>query len=302
MSKTIAVSNSRGRGGKKTTIAKDSAGIISSYTEDERVVMIPLSELHPPDFHPFQVVDDEAMCRLAESVKQHGVCEPGLVRSCANGGGYELLSGNRRKRASELVGLVTMPVIIREMDDASAAIVMVESNLEQREKILPSEKAWAYRVMMEALNHSGIRSESYSYEIMTERTGIKKSQLFRIIRLTELIAELIDKVDANQLAFNPAVELSYLSQKEQLAVVAAMEKHEVKPSLSQAIRLKKMKQADELTADAIEAMFVEEKKPPKGEPTANTRYRRFFPPSYLQKQIEAVIVKLLTDWKAGAAV
>ena len=189
------------------------------------------------------------MFRLVESVKEYGVREPGLARP-RDEGGYELLCGNRRKRACELAGLTSMPVIIRELNDDLAAIIMVDSNLEQREKILPSERAWAYKVMMEALNHNGVKGEQHSYEIMFERTGVKKNQIFRIIRLTDLIITLLDKVDAKQLAFNPAVELSYLSLTEQTAVVDAMEAHEVKPSLSQAIRLKKLKQDGKLTLDA----------------------------------------------------
>jgi len=178
---------------------------------------------------------------------------------------------------------------------------MVDSNIRQR-KLLPSEKAWAYKVMMEALNHNGVKGESHSYEIMVERTGVKKSQLFRIIRMTELVVTLLDKVDTNQLAFNPAVELSYLTQKEQTAVAEAMAAHSVKPSLSQAVRLKKLKQDGKLTTEVIDRILSEDKKPPKGEPTGSARYRRFFPANYSTKQIDAVIVELLTDWKAGAAV
>jgi len=267
----------------------------------ERVEQIPLTDLFPPEFHPFLVNDDDAMLRLAESVKEYGVREPGIARPRTDGG-YELLCGNRRKRACELAELEAMPVIIRNLDDDLAAIVMVDSNLEQREKILPSEKAWAYKIMMEALNHNGVKGESHSYEVMVERTGESKNQIFRIIRLTELIVTLLDKVDANQLSFNPAVELSYLSQKEQTAVADAMAVHGVKPSLSQAVRLKKLKQSGKLTREVIDRMLSEEKKPPKGEPTGSARYRRFFPASYSPKQIDEVIVELLTDWKARAAV
>ena len=271
----------------------------SDSTDGERIVQIPLTDLHPPEFHPFHVCDDEVMFRLAESVREYGVREPGLVRPRGEGG-YELICGNRRKRACELAELITMPVIIRNLDDASAAIIMVESNLQQRERILPSEKASAYRVMMEALKHNGVKGENHAFEIMVERTGESKNQIFRIIRLTELIADLIDKVDLKQLAFNPAVELSYLSVTEQITVVEMMAAHEVKPSLSQAVRLKKMKQDGNLTTKAIDALLSEEKKPPKGEPTGSARYRRFFPPSYSPKQIDAVIVELLTDWKTKA--
>jgi len=267
----------------------------------ERIVNIPLVELFPPEFHPFQVNDDDAMTRLTESVKQYGVREPGLARARADGG-YELLCGNRRKRACELAGLAVMPVILRELDDASATLVMVDSNLEQREKILPSEKAWAYKIMMEALNHNGVKSEQHSYEIMVNRTGESKNQIFRVIRLTELIAALADKVDAKQLAFNPAVEISYLAVTEQTAVSEAMAAYEVKPSLSQAVRLKKLKQDGKLTPEAIDSMLSEEKKPPKSEPTGSARFSKYFPPDYSPKQMETVIIELLTDWQARAAV
>lgn len=268
---------------------------------DEGIVQIPLCDLYPPEFHPFQVNDDEAMTRLAESVRQYGVREPGIARSRTEGG-YELLCGNRRKRACELAGISTLPLVIRELDDDSAAIVMVESNLQQRDKILPSERAWAYKVMMEALNHNGVKGEAHSYEIMVKRTGVTKTQLFRIIRLTELITDLSDKVDANKLAFNPAVELSYLSIKEQASVAKAMAAHEVKPSLSQAVRLKTMKQEGTLTSDAIDSVLSEVKQPQKSAPSHSAPYREYFPSGYSQKQIDAVIINLLKNWKAGAAV
>jgi len=266
----------------------------------ERIEQIPLSELYPPEFHPFQVNDDDSMLRLADSIREYGVREPGIARP-RNDGGYELLCGNRRKRACEIAEQKTMPVIIRELNDDLAVIFMVDSNLEQREKILPSEKAWAYKIMMDALNHNGVKGESHSHEIMMERTGISKNQLFRIIRLTDLIVNLLDKVDAKQLAFNPAVELSYLSQKEQAAVADAMVIYEVKPSLSQAIRLKKLNKDGSLTVEAINKILSEEKKPPKGEPAGSMRYRKYFPPDYSQKQMESVIIKLLKDWKASEA-
>ena len=268
-------------------------------TNGEHIIEIPLCELYPPDFHPFQVNDDDAMFRLAESVRVYGVREPGIVRPRSEGG-YELLCGNRRKRACELAGISYMPVIVRELDDALAAIVMVDSNLEQREKILPSEKAWAYRVMMEALNHNGVKGENHSYEIMVQRTGIKKSQIYRIIRLTELIPDLLDKVDARQIAFNPAVELSHLSRQEQAITIEAMAAHETKPSLSQAIKLKKLKQDGTLTEKAIYSILAEEKKSTNSEQTVSLRFRKYFPPDYSQKQMEAVIIKLLTDWKIKA--
>jgi ParB family chromosome partitioning protein len=262
----------------------------------EGVVQIPLTDLYPPEFHPFQINDDEAMYRLAMSVKQYGIREPGLARPRADGG-YELVCGIRRKRACEIAEMTAMPVIIRELDDNLAAIIMIDSNLEHREKILPSEKAWAYKVMIDSLNHSGIKGENHSYEIMVERTGVKKSRLFRIIRLTELIVTLLDKVDANQLAFNPAVELSYLSVTEQTAVADAIATHGIKPSLSQSVRLKKLKQDDKLTIEMIYDILSEEKKP-KDEPTGSARYRCFFPVCYSPAQIDEVIVELLTEWKS----
>ena len=269
----------------------------SVNNEHEGIIQIPLCELYPPEFHPFQVNDDDAMVRLTESVRQYGVIKPGLVRSRKDTG-YELLCGNRRKRACELAGFDKMPVMLKEFNDDIAAIIMVEDNLQQREKILPSERALAYRVMMEALNHNGIKGDNHSYEIMVERTGVKKSQLFRIIRLTELIASLSDKVDTGQLAFNPAVELSYLSVMEQTEVAEAMKRHETKPSLSQAIRLKKMKQDGKLTIDIIDHVLSEEKKPEKTEQTHNIKYHKYFPSDYSQKQIDTVIIKLLKNWKA----
>ena len=266
------------------------------------IVEKPLIELFAPDNHPFKVSNDEAMARLTESIKQHGVREPGIARP-RDGGGYELLCGNRRKRASELAGMAIMPVIIRDMDDDTAALVMVDSNLEHREKILPSEKAAAYRVMMEALIHNGVKGESHSYEIMMERTGESKNQVFRIIRLTELIDALADNVDNNKLAFTAAVELSYLSVAEQAAVAEAMAANEAKPSQSQAIRLKKLKQDGKLTFDIITSVLSETKKPQKNEPSGSMRFRKYFPPEYSQKQMDAVIRELLADWqKARAAV
>ena len=239
-----------------------------------------------------------------KNIKLYGVREPGLVRPRFDGNGnpcgYELLCGNRRRRACELAGVPTLPVIIRELDDDSAAIAMVDSNLEQREKLLLSEKAWAYRVKLEALNHQGKQSEipgQLSVDILCEQTGESKNQIFRLVRLTELIITLLDKVDAKQIAFNPAVELSYLSQSEQTAVAEAMEHHDIKPSLSQAKRLKKLKQSGELTSEKIDMILSEAKKPPKGEPTGSARFRQYFPPDYSQKQMDDIITSLLKDWK-----
>lgn len=279
---------------------EDIFNISTIPADGEQVEYIPLTELFPPELHPFQVKDDEAMLRLAESIKEHGVLSPGFARPRVNGG-YELLSGNRRKRACELAELTNMPVKIRELDDDTAALIMVSSNLEQRESILPSELAWSYKVMLDALNHNGIKGEQHSYEIITERTGVKKNQLFRYIRLTELITELIDKVDVKQLAFNPAVELSYLSVKEQTAVAKAMAEYEVRPSLSQAIRLKKLKQSGEICEKVIVSVLAEIKNSKDSDNSSVARYSKYFPSDYSHKQMDAVIVSLLKDWKTKTA-
>jgi ParB family chromosome partitioning protein len=264
----------------------------------ELVVEIPLTELYPPEFHPFHVNDDDAMDRLAANIKQYGVREPRLARPREDGG-YELIAGNRRKRACERNEMPTMPVIIREMDDDEATIAMVDSNLEQRETLLYSEKAWAYKVKMEALNHSGIKGNKHSFEILVEQTGESKNQIFRLIRLTELVYGLLDMVDTKKIAFNPAVELSYLSQVEQMAVISSLESHGVKPSLSQAARLKKMKQDGELTVDMIDEIISECKKSNEDkEEKEIKRFRHFFPKGYSVQQIEDVIYSLLTDWQA----
>ena len=266
----------------------------------KQITEIPLADLYPPDFHPFLVKDDETMNRLVKSIKRYGVREPGLVRPRAEGG-YELLAGNRRKRACELSGIAVLPVIIREMDDDAAAIAMVDSNLEQRETLLFSEKAWAYRTKLEALNHSGIKGEGLSVDVLTEQTGEKKNQIFRLMRLTELVPDLLDKVDAKQLAFIPAVELSYLSRTEQAMVVEAMAKYEVKPSLSQAQQMKKDSQNGGLTLSEIESILAKPKKTADNPNTAVKHYKGYFPENYTLEQMDTVITELLTDWKARAA-
>jgi ParB family chromosome partitioning protein len=265
---------------------------------------IALSELHEPDNHPFQVNNDDAMTALVDSIKQYGVREPGLARPITDGAGtscagYELLCGNRRKMACQLAGLATLPVIIRELSDDDAAIAMVDSNLQQREKLLFSEKAWAYRVKMEALNHKGVKSDNHSCEVIKAQTGDSRNTIFRLIRLTDLIEVLLDKVDARDLAFNTAVELTYLTYEEQRVVADVMAKNDVKPSLSQAVRFKKMKQAGTLTNEVIDEVLSEPKEAAVSETKITLHYRKFFPPEYSPKQIEAVIIKLLTEWKAG---
>ena len=238
------------------------------------------------------------MYRLAGKIKRYGVLEPGLCRPRADGG-YELLCGNRRKRACELAERPTMPVIIRDMDDETAAAAMKDSNIEHRPVILPSERAWAYKVMMDTLNHNGIKGESQSYEIMEELEGIKKSQLYRIMRLTELVLDLLDRVDTKKLAFNPAVELSHLSQKEQSAVADAMDKYQIKPSLSQAVRLKEKKKARTLTLAEIDKVLSENKKEPKPKQEKElSRFRDYFPADYTTRQMNKIITNLLIVWQS----
>ena len=285
-----------------STVNSDTAEAAATKNNDdclgERIIEIPLAELHPPEFHPFQVSDDDAMDRLTQSIKQYGVREPGLARPRADGG-YELLTGNRRKRACEIAELPAMPVIIREMSDADATIAMVDSNLEQREALLFSEKAWAYKVKLEALNHNGVKADKHSYEILMEQTGESKNQIFRFIRLTELVVGLLDKVDNKQLAFSQGVELSYLTQVEQMAVISAMEKHGVKPSLSQAIKLKKLKQSGELTIKLIDEILSKVKKTPTGNDGDKeiSRFHHYFPKGYTVRQIDEVINSLLLEWQ-----
>lgn len=296
---------------KSNTIYSDQLTLMDLY--GDHISIIPLQDLHPPDCHPFTVNDDNQMTKLVESIKQYGVREPGIARPYPDGTGtfsahYELLSGNRRKRACELAGLDTMPVIIRNLDDDNAVIAMVDSNLQQRETILPSERAWAYKMKMDALNHNGIKPDKskadprHSSEIMAEQTGESAAQIFRYIRLTELVDVLLDKVDAKQLALTPAVELSHLSYDEQHIVFDCMKKYEIKPSLSQAVQLKKMKQAGTLTAEAIDKVLSATKKPPSNEPIGVNQFREYFPASYTEKQISTIISKLLRQWKVNATI
>ncbi len=271
---------------------------VGQLRDGECVQVLPLTELHAPDCHPFRVCDDWQMTRLADNIKKHGVMEPGLVRPRAEGG-YELLCGNRRKRACEIAGIAAMPVIVRELDDDLAVIAMVNSNLMHRETLLPSEKAWAYRMEMEALNHNGIKGERLSCDIMEEQAGESKAQIFRFIRLTELVETLLGMVDAKQLALTPAVELSYLDYDAQHIVVDCMAKYEVKPSLSQAVKLKKLSKAGTLTADAIDAIFSAQSPKKQTEDMPLQQYRQFFPESYTAEQMNEVIIKLLSEWKSG---
>lgn len=276
--------------------------------KSERVQEIPLSELHPFKNHPFRVVDDEAMQRTVESVAQFGVLAPALARPRTEGG-YELVAGHRRMRASELAGLETMPVIVRQMDDDTATIAMVDSNL-QRETLLPSERAFAYRMKMEAMKHQGERTDltsgqlgrksdgKESREIIAEQTGESARQVQRFINLTNLIPELLDMVDRKEIAFNPAVELSFLKKEEQQGFLEAMDYGQSTPSLSQAQRIKKLSQVGMCTQEAMNTIMNEEKKSELDTITLkNDVLRKYFPRSYTPKQMQDTIIRLLEQWQ-----
>lgn len=274
-------------------------------SQQEHVQMIPLSELHPFEGHPFRVVDDEEMQKTVESVKQYGVLTPAIARPDPDGG-YEIISGHRRLRASELAGLDKLPVIVREMDDDTAIIFMVDSNL-QREHILPSERAFAYKMKMDALRHQGKRVDLTSSQVETklradeeiaEQTGQSRAQVQRYIRLTELIPEIRDMVDEKKIAFNPAVELSYLKPEEQREFLDAMDYAQAAPSLSQAQRLKKLSQEGECKLDAMCEVMNEVKKDDMTTITIpHDVLRKYFPKSYTPQQMQDVIVKLLDQWQ-----
>ena len=234
--------------------------------QGEKIVQIALSELYTPSIHPFKIIDDEKIEEMAESIKQYGVMTPGIARPLENGG-YELISGNRRKRASELAGMETMPVIVRELDNDEAIILMVDANL-QREEILPSERAFAYKLKLEAMKRQGARNDltsrplvgkSETADIIGEETGESGRQIQRYIRLTELIGDLLELVDEKLLAFRPAVEVSYLTKDEQEYLLESIQLNECTPSLSQAMRLKKFSQEGRLSIDVVEAIMSEEK-------------------------------------------
>ena len=277
--------------------------------KSERVQEIPLSELHPFKNHPFRVVDDEAMQRTVESVAQFGVLAPALARPRPEGG-YELVAGHRRMRASELAGLETMPVIVRQMDDDTATIAMVDSNL-QRETLLPSERAFAYKMKMEAMarragrpskENSGQVGRDFqgkeSREIIAEQTGESARQVQRFINLTNLIPELLDMVDRKEIAFNPAVELSFLKKEEQQGFLEAMDYGQYTPSLSQAQRIKKLSQAGMCTQEAMNTIMNEEKKSELDTVTLkNDVLRKYFPRSYTPKQMQDTIIRLLEQWQ-----
>ena len=272
--------------------------------QQERVQEIPLSELHPFEGHPFRVVDDEEMMKTAESVRDFGVLTPAIVRPDPDGG-YEIVSGHRRHRASELAGKETMPAIVRDLDDDAAIILMVDANL-QRESILPSERAFAYKMKLDAIKHQGERTDltstqvaqKLSVEKVGEDAGVSKDTIRRYIRLTELIPELLDMVDTGQIKFNPAVELSYLASEEQQDFLSAMDYAQAAPSLSQAQRIKKLAQEGECTLDAMCEIMNEIKKGELDRVTFKTdSLRKYFPKSYTNKQMEDKIIQLLEQWQ-----
>ena len=272
----------------------------------EQVQQIPIDELHPFTNHPFKVLDDEAMTRTVESIAQYGVLAPLIARPRPDGDGYEIISGHRRQYAAKLAGLDTLPVIVRQMSDDAAVILMVDSNL-QREHILPSERAFAYKMKLEALKNQGARSDLtsdqvgqklWSVEQVANDAGESKTQIQRFIRLTSLIPELLDMVDEKKIAFNPAVELSYLDESQQRDFLEAMQDTQNAPSLSQAQQLKKMAQQGEFSYEKAFDVMGQEKKSEKDTVTIkNETLRKYFPRSYTPKQMEEKIIQLLDAWQ-----
>lgn len=270
----------------------------------ETVQEIPLSQLHPFEGHPFKVRDDDSMAETGDSIREYGVLVPAIARPDPNGG-YELVSGHRRHRASELAGKETMPVIVRDLDDDAAVIIMVDSNL-QRENILPSERAFAYKMKLEAMKHQGKLLEQTSSQVGTKRSdqmlaeqvGQSRNQIQRYIRLTELITPLLDMVDEKKIALNPAYELSFLNKEEQEMLRMTMDYEQATPSLSQAQRMKKMSQEGTLTEDTMLAILSEQKKPEKNTVSfSSDTLRKYFPKSYTPQKMQDTILKLLEQWQ-----
>ena len=270
----------------------------------EQVQQIPIGELFPFKNHPFKVLDDESMQRTVESVEQYGVLSPLIARPRPEGG-YEIISGHRRQHAAQLAGLDTLPVIVRQMDDDAAVLLMVDSNL-QRENILPSERAFAYKMKLEALKNQGARSDLTSVQVapklstekIGEEVGMSKDNVKRYIRLTNLVPELLDMVDEKKIAFNPAVELSYLDESQQRDFLEAMNDTQNAPSLSQAQRLKRLAQEGHFSYDVAFAVMGEEKKDELDKVVIkNDTLRKYFPRSYTPKQMEDTIIKLLDQWQ-----
>ena len=272
----------------------------------EQVQQIPIDELYPFTNHPFKVVDDEAMTRTVESIAQFGVLAPLIARPRPDGNGYEIISGHRRQFAAKMAGLETLPVIVRDMDDDAATILMVDSNL-QREHISPSERAFAYKMKLDALKNQGARSDLTSPQnaakfrsddAVAKSQGISGDTVQRYVRLTNLIPELLNMVDEKKVSFNPAVELSYLSTEQQQEMIRAMDDTQNAPSVSQAKRIKKLAQAGEFTSDAVVAIMEEEKKSEQDTVTIkNETLRKYFPRSYTPRQMEEKIIQLLDAWQ-----
>lgn len=293
----------------KTSITTENrSGSAADAAAKEQRTEMPLSDLHPFEGHPFKVLDDELMGQTVESIKQIGVVSPLIVRPDPEGG-FEILSGHRRLHAAQLAGLETVPVIVKEMDDDAAIIFMVDSNL-QRENILPSERAFSYKMKLEAMKHQAGRPSKendsqlgnnfgkLSSEEMAEELGTSKNQIFRYIRLTNLIPEILDMVDEKKIAFNPAVELSYLKPSEQKEFLEAMDYAQASPSLSQAQRLKKLSQEGGCTLDAMCEVMNEIKKDELDHVTIkNEVLRKYFPKSYTTKQMQDTIIRLLEKWQ-----
>lgn len=293
----------------KTSITTENrSGSAADAAAKEQRTEMPLSDLHPFEGHPFKVLDDELMGQTVESIKQIGVVSPLIVRPDPEGG-FEILSGHRRLHAAQLAGLETVPVIVKEMDDDAAIIFMVDSNL-QRENILPSERAFSYKMKLEAMKHQAGRPSKendsqlgnnfgkLSSEEMAEELGTSKNQIFRYIRLTNLIPEILDMVDEKKIAFNPAVELSYLKPSEQKEFLEAMDYAQASPSLSQAQRLKKLSQEGGCTLDAMCEVMNEIKKNELDHVTIkNEVLRKYFPKSYTPKQMQDTIIRLLEKWQ-----
>ena len=295
----------------KTSITTENrSGSAADAAAKEQRTEMPLSDLHPFEGHPFKVLDDELMAQTVESIKQIGVVSPLIVRPDPEGG-YEILSGHRRLHAAQLAGLETVPVIVKEMDDDAAIIFMVDSNL-QRENILPSERAFSYKMKLEAMKHQGERADlqpettsrqlgeklQTSVAVMSEKMGESQRQIQRFIRLTNLIPEILDMVDEKKIAFNPAVELSYLKTSEQKEFLEAMDYAQASPSLSQAQRLKKLSQEGGCTLDAMCEVMNEIKKDELDHVTIkNEVLRKYFPKSYTPKQMQDTIIRLLEKWQ-----
>ena len=284
---------------------KEAVAVVENTSASGQISDLQLSVLQPFSRHPYKVRDDEAMRDMVESIKQYGVLSPAIARPMPDGG-YELVSGHRRKRACELAGLETMPVVVRELDDDAAAILVVDSNL-QREGLLPSERAFAYKLKLEAMkrqagrpskeNVSQVGTQKRSDQVMAEELGESRNQIQRYIRLTELIPPLLDMVDERKIAFNPAYELSFLTKDEQTLLLDAMDSEQATPSLSQAQRLKQFSQRGELDAAVMRAIMSEEKKEVERVTLKGDTLRKYFPASYTPKRMEETIIKLLEQWQ-----